>query len=321
MFIGKATKLFKRLVRKLSCQAMEPPATKASTTWEEWSIGIYGGTSPFNLEPLPSVANPVLTRHDVLDVPALLVADPFMLRTPRMWFMFFEVMNQRSGKGEIALASSENGARWAYEQIILTEPFHLSYPYVFDWMGEYYMIPESFKAGSIRLYRAVNFPTQWQFVATLLEGPVFLDSSIFRYNDRWWLFTETNPLHKYDTLRLYYADNLLGPWVEHPKSPIIEDNPHIARPAGRILTLKDSIIRYAQDCYPNYGTQVRAFEVTELTLTSYTERQVSENPVISGSGSGWNAGGMHQVDPHPMGDKHWIACVDGWSRVEIQTGA
>ena len=97
------------------------------------------------------------------------------------------------------------------------------------------MIPETSEANSIRLYKAAKFPSQWFFVGTLLEGGVYLDSSIFRHDNKWWLFTETNPEHKYDTLRLYYAENLLGPWIEHPNSPIVMGNPKIARPGGRIF--------------------------------------------------------------------------------------
>jgi hypothetical protein len=104
---------------------------------------------------------------------------------------------------------------------------------------------------------------------------------------------------RHDTLRLYYADDLTGPWLEHPKSLIIQGNAHIARPAARVSVLHDRIIRYAQDCFPAYGTQVRAFEVTELTTTRYHERAVAENPVIAGSGAGWSASGMHHIDPHP----------------------
>lgn len=47
------------------------------------------------------------------------------------WYMFFEVMNQDSDRGEIGLALSDDGIHWEYSQIVLVEPFHLSYPHVF----------------------------------------------------------------------------------------------------------------------------------------------------------------------------------------------
>jgi hypothetical protein len=36
-------------------------------------------------------------------------------------------------EGEIGLATSEDGLKWDYKQVVLNEPFHLSYPYVFEW--------------------------------------------------------------------------------------------------------------------------------------------------------------------------------------------
>ena len=258
------------------------------------------------------VANPVLTRRDVSDVPADFVADPFMVRVNHTWHMFFEVMNRQTGKGEIGLATSENGIKWTYQQIVLVEPFHLSYPYVFEWMNDYYMIPETHEAGSIRLYKTRQFPVGWSYVGTLMSGPRFSDSSIVRHADKWWLFTETDLKMNFDTIRLYYADDLLGPWYEHPQSPIVHGNPRIARPAGRVLVLGDKVVRYAQDCYPTYGMQVRAFEITELTPTKYYEREVGRGSIITGTGVGWNSDGMHHMDSHAMEDGRWIACVDGW---------
>ena len=273
---------------------------------------MYVGESPLALSPFEDVCNPVLTSSDVSDVPAAFVADPFMLKTDRAWHMFFEVMNRQTGKGEIGLASSDDALQWTYQRIVLAEPFHLSYPYVFEWMGDYYMVPESYQSGSIRLYRALQFPTRWSLVATLLSGGVFLDPSICRFEGTWWMFAETNADHKFDTLRLYYADDLSGPWHEHERSPIVEGNPHFARPGGRVLVLGERVIRYAQDCYPVYGTQVRAIEVTELTRHGYREELVRDQAVVAASGCGWNACGMHHVDPHLLKDGRWLACVDGF---------
>jgi hypothetical protein len=301
---------FKRFIERLL--APKPRVFPGAAPKKEWSIGIYTGESPFHFEPGQGVDNPVLTRQDVSDVLSAGVADPFMLKVNDTWYMFFEVMNWQTLRGEIGLATSEDKMAWTYRQIVLAEPFHLSYPYVFECQHDYYMIPESHKIGSIRLYKASRFPTQWSFIGTLLSGDSFMDSSIFRYEGKWWLFTETNPTFKCDILRLYYTDELTGPWREHPMSPLIEGNGHIARPAGRVLTFDDNLVRYAQDSYPHYGTQVRTLEITELTPTSYREREVDGSPVLKPSGSDWNGSGMHHIDPHLMDDGQWLACVDGW---------
>jgi hypothetical protein len=278
-----------------------------------FAIGIYAGDTPFSLRPAPDVSNPVLTHRDVTDIPAAFVADPFMIRVGQTWHLFFEIMHARSGKGEIGLATSPDGRAWTYRQVVLAEPFHLSYPYVFEWRGDHYMVPETYQAGAVRLYRATDFPTRWACVRTLLEGPFFADSSPFVHDGRWWMFTDASAGMDNQTLRLYTAEEPVGPWREHPRSPVADGDPRKARPAGRVLAEDGRVFRFAQACLPYYGTEVRAFEVTELSPTAYGEREVQAAPILKGTGSDWNACGMHHVDVHRESTGHWRACVDGWT--------
>ena len=273
-----------------------------------WAIGIYGGDSPFDLSP-GNVNNPVMTSDDVIDRKAIFVADPFLIHEENTWYLFFEVMDFDTDQGDIGLATSNDGLSWAYKRIVIDEPFHLSYPYVFKWNNEYFMIPETTYVNELRLYKATNFPSEWTFVKTLLKGH-YADPSIFYYNNKWWIFAETSG-PPFDTLCLYYADKLIGPWQGHPLNPIVKGNANIARPGGRVIKYDNHIIRFTQDCEPIYGNQVRAFRITELTVSSYKEEEVEKSPILKPSGTGWNARLMHQIDAHNMGDNKWIACVDG----------
>jgi hypothetical protein len=164
------------------------------------------------------------------------------------------------------------------------------------------------------LYKAVEFPVQWAFVGTLVEGREFVDPSIVHFNDKWWILVSQTGN---DTLRLYYADELLGPWHEHPKSPIVNGDKNIARPGGRVLIYEDRLFRYTQDGDPTYGNQIWAFEITELTTTSYREKKVSEAPILKASGSGWNGKAMHNIDPHQIAENRWIASVDGFGTYRV----
>jgi beta-xylosidase len=269
-----------------------------------WSIAIYSGPTPFQLQPAP----PVLTKSDITDIPADFVADPFMLRRNDTWYMFFEVMRTDTELGEIGLATSNDAHTWTYDRIVLREPFHLSYPHVFEWQNDYYMLPETLNAGAVCLYKALDFPYNWSVVARLIEGQL-ADPSILRFNDLWWLFACSTP-YQHDTLRLCFANELTGPWTEHPKSPLIRNDKCRARPAGRILNFNNRLFRFAQDCGPRYGSSVRAFEITKLTKDNYAETEL-HIPILKASGNGWNAKGMHHIDAHQQPDGHWLACVDG----------
>ena len=279
-----------------------------------FSIGIYAGLSPFNLQPAPVASNPVLTPMDITEAPTGTVADPFMLEVGGCWYMFFELTNRFNNKGEIALATSPDAVNWKFEQIVLSEPFHMSYPYVFEWDGDFYMVPETGRDKSVRLYKASQFPLGWTCVATLLEGSRFADSSLFQFDGHWWMFTDAGADAKSPLLRLYFATDLFGPWTEHQDSPIANGDPQISRPGGRVVVIDGTPYRFTQNAYPVYGTELRAFEVYELSTTTYGERQVGGGPILGPGSDAWNRHGMHHIDPHHLEDGSWLACVDGCVR-------
>jgi hypothetical protein len=232
-----------------------------------------------------------------------------MLPHDRRWHMFFEVMNSETHRGEIGLATSNDALTWSYQHIVLKEPFHLSYPHVFEFRNEHFMLPETLGVNAVCLYHAEDFPSRWTPIARLLEGQ-FADPTIFHCNDLWWLFACSTP-YQHDTLRLYFASELTGPWMEHPRSPIINGDQQRARPAGRVLKFDNKLFRFAQDCTPRYGSCVRTFEIRELTRTTYTEIETGHGPILKATGNGWNSGGMHHLDAHQLRNGTWLACVDG----------
>jgi hypothetical protein len=285
------------------------------TQKEQWTIGIYRGDSPFAFNSLLNWFNPVLKAEHVTDVPAKFVADPFLIKEGKTWYLFFEVYNRDSDQGDLAFATSKNTWVWNYQKVMLDEEFHLSYPYVFKWDGEYYLIPESYQDNSIRLYKADDFPSKWSFVTRLVSGRDYVDNSIIYFNDQWWLFAS---ITNNDTLYLFHADKLTGPWIEHPASPIVTANNHKARPSGRLLVYEDHLYRYTMDVNPSSGThQVMAYRITEISPTQYSEELAQTDCVLKGSGSGWNGQAMHQLDPVEIKPGQWIASVDGFGEYPI----
>ena len=278
---------------------------------KRWSIGIYTGADPLTLRPADGVANPVMTAQQVTDAPARFVADPFMLCDGSTWYMFFEVYRSDLRHGDVGLATSANGLEWTYRQIVLHEPFHVSFPYVFAWNSAHYMIPETHNRHEVRLYRARVFPTSWVFERTLLSGAAFTDSSIIRHREKWWLFTN---LPGDATFSIFHADALDDAWTPHSRNPILRDARDRSRSAGRIISSRGRMFRLAQDNTESYGLRVNAYEITALTPTEYTERPAQGAPLLCGSGRGWNAQGMHHMDAHELAPGQWIACVDGFRK-------
>lgn len=262
---------------------------------------------------------PVLTAADVTDGSAYFVADPFLFYRDGLWYMFFEVAVPRT---RIGYAVSTDALAWRYESVVLTEPFSMSYPLVFEADGIIYMTPESASQQSVRLYRSDAFPAGWHYVTTLVSGRAFADPTVFRHGGLWWMFVGDGPS---ENCWLYFSSQLESGWTEHPASPIVAGNRARSRPAGRTLVLAgDRVYRLAQNSTPTYGRAVRVFQVDVLTTTGYAEHEIAESPIVQASGSGWNANGMHQIDAWWTGSD-WIAATDGlgangWSIGVYRTG-
>lgn len=278
-----------------------------------WSIGTYivhHNGSGFSAKQITASNNPILKVEDITDLKdAHYVADPFLIRKNDVFYLFFEIL--RSNNGDIGLATSRDGINWQYRGIVLDESFHLSYPCVFRWKDNFYMIPESHQEKAIRLYIADEFPFKWRLVKPLFEGQKFLDPTIFRYNGIWWIFSSIGD----NNLHLYFSKDLQGTWMEHPMSPVIIDDPNIARPGGNVIQFKDQLIRIAQDDFPSYGDAVRAFSITKLSIEEYEEKELEDSPLFSGSGKGWNSEGMHQLSMQPIETNSWLAVVDGKHKI------
>jgi hypothetical protein len=266
----------------------------------DWAIGIHLAPSPLQPQPATPGLNPALTALDSPSPDTAFVADPFVVRDAARYWMFFEAMNARTGRGEIALAGSADGLRWAWDGSIIREPFHLSFPCVIDGGSDFWMVPESRAARAIRLYVADDFPRRWRAAGALLAGD-FVDPCVFRFEQRWWLFATSR-----GRLHLFHASHVHGTWTEHPKSPVVRD-PAIARSAGRPITFDGRLVRLAQ----NPGrSQVRAFDVLEISPTAYVEREAPESPVMI-AGDTWNAAGVHHLDACALADGRWVVAIDG----------
>jgi hypothetical protein len=110
-----------------------------------------------------------------------------------------------------------------------------------------------------------------------MEDVEAVDTVVFFYNDKWWLFTniiENKGSSSLDELFLFYSDNLLSKkWIEHPKNPIVSDV-RKSRSAGNIFIDNDIILRPSQDSSKRYGYGVKINEIKKLSETEYEEIEV-----------------------------------------------
>jgi hypothetical protein len=203
-------------------------------------------------------------------------ADPFLMEKNGRSYLFFEDYKFSSHKGLISCCEVNSEGSCDKPRVVLERTYHLSYPFLFTWQGEIYMIPETRDNGTIEMYRASDFPYSWVHEAVLMSDVAATDSTLLHHHDKWWLFTAGVLYHAppEKTLCLFVANSPLGPWTAHPKNPIVSDLSH-ARPAGCLYFDNGQLIRPGQDCSNSYGGGVRLHRVEVLSETDYQETQLA----------------------------------------------
>lgn len=266
------------------------------------------------------ISNPALTRTDVTDYgPVDFVADPFLFIEDDEYHLFFEIFTDSKNPDAVIghATSADAGRTWEYDQVVLQTGNHLSFPYVFAWNGNHYMIPEmqcDVDDQRVTLYKADPFPTEWSPVTDLLRPSHATDDTVaFRWEDRWWLLVGDS--HDGDRLYAYYTnsdDIETANWHSHRQNPVVDDRASAFRPGGRPIIGEHEILVFLQDCENWYGEQLRAYNITTLTPTEYEDVEHPSSPILTPSNSrlGWNSGCMHHIDPWFINGE-WICAVDG----------
>jgi hypothetical protein len=205
-------------------------------------------------------------------------ADPHIFVKDGRRHVFIEEVPQGSRRGRIAVFEMNDGNEVPAPRPVLERPYHLSYPFVFEWQGGIYMIPQSTGQQAIELYRCTAFPHSWEFVKYLVKGIDAVDTTLVMRDGRWWLFTCTRDNSGYspsEELCIFHADSPVSDrWVAHPLNPVISDVRR-ARPAGAFIEHNNHLYRPSQDCSVRYGYGTRINQVEVLTESEYAEREVA----------------------------------------------
>jgi hypothetical protein len=203
-------------------------------------------------------------------------ADPFQIKVDDRHYIFFEDYVNSAGRAHISVVEVDRNGIISGPTEVLKLDCHLSYPFIFKWQDDYYMIPETGERNVVELYRAMSFPLKWEPVKILLEARAPLDTTLTEVNGTWLMFVnieEEGVAVNWDELHLYFADSPLGPWKPHARNPIVSDV-RTARPAGRLFQLNGALFRPSQDSSLRYGYGAIINIVTEVSATTYKETPV-----------------------------------------------
>jgi hypothetical protein len=192
-------------------------------------------------------------------------ADPFPFEWQGRHFIFVEDYPHAAGKALISVVEVGETGEAPTPAPVLEEPFHLSYPQVFERHGAIWMLPEASASGRLTLYRAERFPDRWVPETVLLEGGAISDATLLDEGGRLWLFATDRDGHgsTSDMLAVFDAPALKGPWKPHRLNPILIDRRR-ARPGGAFQRIGGRILLPVQDGTNGYGGGLGLSELLRL---------------------------------------------------------
>ncbi len=244
------------------------------STFEQWFVAYRVRRDPPPERFVPDTS--YYRFHKLIPPSDRFWADPFAVEFEGRRFIFIEEFFFHTNLGRISLFEID-AAGVAHGPVpVLERDYHLSYPFVFEWQGTHYMIPETHANNQVELFRASNFPHEWVFDRVLLPETRAVDATVAEINGRWWMFASIAPGDEipWDDLHIFHSDSPLGPWTAHRRNPVKSDA-RSARPAGRIFQRDDRHYRPAQDCAERYGHSIVVHEIVRLDTDEFVETEVS----------------------------------------------
>ncbi len=216
--------------------------------------------------------------------PCIIIADPFLFVFNDTLYLFYEEKRLHTD-GILKMIKTTDLENWSIPVNVLEEPFHLSYPFVFEEGDQIYMIPETCAVGEVRLYKTESLnPCRFKKECLLLnhngiKSDVIVDysdSSVYKHKDGIYYLMTTLNVKGENQLHIYLSDKLEGPYKSHPLSPVCTSREY-GRNAGGLIENNGKLYRVAQDCSVRYGDNIHVFEIKELSQTKYKEKIVIRN--------------------------------------------
>lgn len=270
-----------------------------SAKGEGWSIGTNTLNDFFKEDPLKrSKIFSLQWLNQQTEENSKFLADPFLFIEDNVHYIFFE--HQAEGNANIGLIKSKDGLNYTYEGNVLDEDFHISFPQVFKYQEEYYMLPETKEAGHVLLYKTDNFPYDWKIYDTIIQNVSYKDPAL--------LISENLNLISVsdDNLRqiFYSSDSLMGQWL--PEKRFLARYGDETRAGGNFFQVNDEWFLPLQKNNRGYGSGVSIYklktEKNEIKLEKYQDSYLDKIDSVK-----WFNRGMHHISVFPINQKFEVA--------------
>lgn len=200
------------------------------------------------------------------------VADPFVFEYDGETYIFaelFDYLRRRGVIGYSKLGSNGNFSRW---KEIIVEPYHMSYPQIFEYDGEIYIVPETGSGRTLDMYRAVDFPDKWEKSVNLAKDVVFADTTLLNRGGKFYALACDMERTKNSELVLFGVNENMK--LCSTELGCVVNDPVTARAAGEMFEYGGKLMRVSQDCSEEYGKRLNFLEVDSDFSSYYREKTV-----------------------------------------------
>lgn len=240
------------------------------------------------------------------------VADPFPFEKDSKLYIFGEMYEYSSLKGSIAytVLTDKGFSKW---KKIIEEPFHLSFPNIFQIGNDIYICPEAKQSKELYLYRCISFPEKWVRERTLIKNTNCSDTVFLKKNNtNYAISCEWNGLNNHHMNIISFSeDRVFFAPIEDIKC--IDNS--LSRPAGKIFwdeSLKKDIAVF-QNCKERYGSGL-VFKEFDLNFPYYSEKIIDTyNPEDIRCDLVKNFDGVHTFNM----SEHYVVIDVIWSRFNL----
>ena len=221
----------------------------------------------------------------IKNLPGRFFADPFVIKKNKKHYVFVEDYIKKDSKAVISVIEIDNKDNHKYFTNIIEEDFHLSFPFIFEYENDLFMIPESSKNKDIRLYKCLKFPDKWIYCYNLISNIDAADTILFKKSNLYWLLTTSSKDNDYSSqLNIFFSDNPLSKrWTAHKKNPVRYDINNGRN--GGLLIDNNELIRATQTCDYNkygqnqYGRKINLNVINDISEINFIETyKYSINP-------------------------------------------
>ncbi len=192
-------------------------------------------------------------------------ADSFIYEYNGITAVFVEMLDFHYGLGTIGVFEIKDGQVVGPKEII-KEPTHMSFPNIFEHNGQVYMIPETYSANDVHLYKCKEYPYKWEKTDALLSDCHIVDCALYENDGITYIVG-------YDIDKESSRCFILN-WDKWQLEEFFPKGEHCTeRPGGTFYKEDGKLKRVIQDCHRTYGEYIRIYDVERIDKEFFIEKE------------------------------------------------